>query len=200
MRVVQTRIAESESEGEVEVVTGGKGKQRAASVVVVKREKRTREEEEEEKKEKPKPKPRARTKPKVAPTGKKGKAKAKGSEPAELDEEGADQPMEIDIRSDDEPKPKQTHRLPGKSKSLADQFTNHDYSILDWAYEQLQQEKRIAVLEAQVTAFSRVAEEMTRMSQRVDAMQDQVFWFTGALENVLGRICLDDRRLVPEPM
>jgi hypothetical protein len=31
-------------------------------------------------------------------------------------------------------------------------------------------------------------------------MQDQVFRFTGALENVLGRICLNDRQLVPEPM
>jgi hypothetical protein len=93
---------------------------------------------------------------KVAPTGKKGKAKAKGSELAKLDEEGADQLMEIDIGSDDKPKPKPkwTRRLPGKSKSLADQFTNHDYSILDWAYEQLQQEKRIAVLEAQVTAVT----------------------------------------------
>jgi hypothetical protein len=129
----------------------------------------------------------------VALTGKKGKAKAKGSEPAELDEEGADQPMEINIRSDDKLKPKWTRHLPGKSKSLADQFTNHDYLILDWAYEQLQQEKQIAILEAQVTAFSRVAEEMTRTSQRVNAMQDQVFRFTGALENVLGWICLNDR-------
>jgi hypothetical protein len=41
---------------------------------------------------------------------------------------------------------------------------------------------------------------MTQTSQRVNAIQDQVFWFTGALENVLGRICLDDRQLVPEPM
>jgi hypothetical protein len=111
MRVVQMRVAELESEGEVEVVTGGKGKQRAASVVVVKREKRTREEEQEGKKEKPKP--RARTKPKVAPTRKKGKAKAKGSKPAELDEKGANQPMEINIGSDDELKPKQTRHLPG---------------------------------------------------------------------------------------
>jgi hypothetical protein len=38
------------------------------------------------------------------------------------------------------------------------------------------------------------------MSQQVNAMQDQVFQFTGALENVLGRICLDDCRLVLEPM
>jgi hypothetical protein len=56
------------------------------------------------------------------------------------------------------------------------------------------------VLEAQVIAFNRVAEEMNQMSQWIDAMQDQVFWFTGALENILGWISLDDRlQLVPEP-
>lgn len=85
--------------------------------------------------------------------------------------------------------------------SLTDYYLTN--IILDWAFEQLQQEKRIAVLEAQVTGFSRVADETTRNTQRIDGMHDTLVRFTGTLvklENVLDRICLDDRRLPVAPL
>jgi hypothetical protein len=60
-------------------------------------------------------------------------------------------------------------------------------------------DKRLAVLEARVHAFDKVAEEATRTSQRMDAMEGNVHRFTGALETFLGRIRIDDRlRLVPD--
>jgi len=63
----------------------------------------------------------------------------------------------------------------------------------------MEQEKQIAVLEAQVKAFDKVAEESTRTIQRLDSMEGQVHRFTGALESFLGRIRIDDTfRLVPE--
>jgi len=197
IRKVRRMVTVAADDDEVEIVAegkGGKGKEKAGgSVVYVKREKRTREEEEEPK-EKPKPKPRPRAKPKAAPAAKKGKAKAKTPEGAELD----DDPMEIEVGSEEERQPKRSRRLPGKCLHVPIPLQAN--LRLDWTYEQMQQEKRIAVLEAQVSAFNRVAEQTTRTSQRLDSMQDQVFRFTGALENVLSRIYLDDRRLVPAPM
>ena len=59
------------------------------------------------------------------------------------------------------------------------------------------------MLEAKVTGFSRVADETSRNSQRLDGMQDTLVRFTGTLvrlEHVLDRICLDDRRLAPAPL
>ena len=113
IRKVRRMVTVAADDDEVEIVAegkGGKGKEKAGgTVVVVKREKRTREEEEEPK-EKPKPKPRARAKPKAAPAAKKGKAKAKTPEGAELD----DDPMEIEVGSEEERQPKRSRRLPGK--------------------------------------------------------------------------------------
>jgi len=55
------------------------------------------------------------------------------------------------------------------------------------------------VLEERVKAFDKVAEETTRTTQRMDAMEGNVHRFTGALEAFLGRISIDDRlRLVPD--
>ena len=63
----------------------------------------------------------------------------------------------------------------------------------------MEQDKRIAVLEARVKAFDKVAEESTRTVQQLDSMEGQVHQFTGALESFLGRIRIDDTfRLVPE--
>jgi hypothetical protein len=113
IRKVRRMVTVAADDDEVEIVAEGKGrkgKEKASgSVVVVKREKRTREEEEEPK-EKPKPKPRARAKPKAVPATKKGKAKEKTSEGAELD----DDPMEIEVGSEEERQPKRSRRLPGK--------------------------------------------------------------------------------------
>jgi len=52
----------------------------------------------------------------------------------------------------------------------------------------MEQDKRIAILEAWVKAFDKVAEESTWTVQRLDSMEGQVHWFTGALESFLGRI------------
>jgi len=63
----------------------------------------------------------------------------------------------------------------------------------------MEQDKRIAVLEAWVKAFNKVTEESTRTVQRLDSMEGQVHRFTGALKSFLGRIQIDDTfRLVPE--
>ena len=63
----------------------------------------------------------------------------------------------------------------------------------------MEQDKWIAVLEARVKAFDKVAEESSRTVQRLDSMEGQVHRFTGALESFLGRIRIDDTfRLVPE--
>ena len=63
----------------------------------------------------------------------------------------------------------------------------------------MEQDNRIAILEARVKAFDKVAEESTRTVQRLDSMEGQVHRFTGALESILGRIRIDDTfQLVPE--
>jgi len=63
----------------------------------------------------------------------------------------------------------------------------------------MEQDKRIAVLEARFKAFDKVAEESTRTVQRLDNMEGQVHRFTGVLESFLSRIRIDDSfRLVPE--
>ncbi len=49
-----------------------------------------------------------------------------------------------------------------------------------------QQEKRLAVLEQRVEQLDKVAEETTRTSQRVDAIEGDMHRFTGALEAFLG--------------
>lgn len=50
-------------------------------------------------------------------------------------------------------------------------------------------------------SFDKVAEETTRTSQRMDAMEGSVHRVAGALETFLGRIQIDDRlRLVPDTM
>jgi len=56
----------------------------------------------------------------------------------------------------------------------------------------MEQDKRIAILEAQFKAFDKVAEESTRMVQRLDSMEGQVHRFTGVLESFLSRIQIDD--------
>ena len=73
------------------------------------------------------------------------------------------------------------------------------FSLIDFKAAHVEQAKRIAVLEARVQALDKVADETTRTSQRLDAMEGQVHRFTGALESFLGRISIDDRlRLVPD--
>ena len=52
----------------------------------------------------------------------------------------------------------------------------------------MEQDKRIAVLEARVKAFDKVTEESSRTVQQLDSMEGQVHRFTGALESFLGRI------------
>ena len=60
-------------------------------------------------------------------------------------------------------------------------------------------EKRLAALEERVKTLDQVAEETSRTSRRVDAIEGSVTRFTGALETFLGRIRIDDRlRLVPD--
>jgi len=52
----------------------------------------------------------------------------------------------------------------------------------------MEQDKRIAVLEARFKAFDKVAEESTRMVQWLDSMEGQVHRFTGVLESFLSCI------------
>ena len=71
--------------------------------------------------------------------------------------------------------------------------------FLFFCFEAEHLDKRIAVLEARVMAFDKVADETTRTSHRLDAMEGQVHKFTGALETFLSRIRIDERlRLVPD--
>jgi hypothetical protein len=48
------------------------------------------------------------------------------------------------------------------------------------------------MLEEQVKAFGKVAEETTRTSRQMDVMEGSVNWFASALESFLGRIQIDD--------
>jgi hypothetical protein len=62
-----------------------------------------------------------------------------------------------------------------------------------------EQEEQLAALEERVKTIDKVAEETTRTSLRMDAMEGSVNRVVGALESFLGRIHIDDRlRLVPE--
>src|SRR6266542_762868 len=73
------------------------------------------------------------------------------------------------------------------------------FSLVDFKAAHVEQAKRIAVLEARVQALDKVADETTRTSQRLDAMEGHVHRFTGALESFLGHISIDDRlQLVPD--
>ena len=63
----------------------------------------------------------------------------------------------------------------------------------------MEQDKQIAVLKARFKAFDKVAEESTRMVQRLDSMEGQVHQFTGVLESFLSCIRIDNSfQLVPE--
>ena len=132
-------------------------------------------------------------KPKPRPTEKKGKAKRQDGD--EKDEDA----MAVDDNASDEGEPKQKRpRLIQGEKS--DQKCGKFFLLFFFSdFKYMEQEKWIAVLEAQVSAFDMVAAESTRTSQRLDWMEGDVYRFTGALESFLGRIRIDDTfRLVPD--
>ena len=176
-----------EEEEEEEEKLPKKGKKRQAEPADrVKKERKGKDKAEE--KPKPKPKPRAKARQRAAP---KTKINVVDSEDGE---DGQAMEVEVEVVSDDgEPRQKRPRVTHGKKLFPSRGITNICLSLSEVMYEQLRQDKRIAVLETQMTAFNKVAEETTQTSRRVDEMEGQVRRVTGTLELFLSRISIDER-------
>ena len=178
----------TDSESEVEVVEGKGKKRRAESPVAPKKTKEKKVRVKVEKVEKVEKKPsgsKAKTKTKQRPA-------PKSLAVVNTDEDN--DAMDVDGEpSDEEPTVKRARLTKGEYSLI---YKNLYLTFSDFMADH---DKRLAVLEERVKGFDKVADEATRTSQRMDAMEGQVHRFSGALEAFLGRIHIDDRlRLIPE--
>ena len=130
---------------------------------------------------------------KPKPTEKKGKSKWRDNN--EEDEDA----MAVDDNASDQGEPKQKWPCLIYGEKSDQKWTKFFLSIFFSDFKYMKQEKRITILEAQVSTCDKVAQESTQTSQRLDTMEGQVHRFTGALESFPGQIRIDDTfRLVPD--
>jgi hypothetical protein len=135
---------------------------------------------------------------KTKATSKKSKGKGRQTKNSSATVvESEPEEMEVQIESEEEAKPK-----PKRLRLVSRKFNNIIRIPIDifFVLDYTEHAERIAVLESKMQDLNKVAEETTRTTIRMDAMEGQVNRFAGALETFLSRVSIDHRyRLVPEP-
>ncbi len=125
--------------------------------------------------------PKGRNPPKPRVATRKGKEKVVN--PEEEVQDAMEEEEDEDEETKPKPKPTRTYTRCGTFVLIFNFFIID--SILDI-------DKRFARLEAQVANLTEGAKEMQRMTARLTGLETDVHRFTGALENFLGRIRIDD--------